>query len=197
MIKLTSQQYNDFEDEFIYRIKRKVASGDCTQEAATRQELGIIMEKLGVLEPVTRIYMMNPDAKVKANLVDKEPDPKDILSSYMNTKQETLKLRAKLKASKKQMMELLYGPDKKGYAWDDRDAVVNFMNDLLGETPPDFWPVNEDNRIYIREGNWRLKLFFIEEDGQHADLSYAKDDHTAWVIRGEDGKFKNFDIGGS
>jgi hypothetical protein len=82
MNKLTSQQYNDFEDEFIHRIKRKVELGHCSQEAAIRQEFGIIMEKLGVLEPVTRIWVMNPDAKVRVNLVDEEPDPKDILPSY-------------------------------------------------------------------------------------------------------------------
>jgi hypothetical protein len=107
-------------------------------------------------------------------------------------------LRAKLKASKKEMMILLYGL-KKGeyYPWDDENAVVKFMNHLLGDVPKNFWPTDESERIYIKDGNWQLKIFTCDEREQHADLSYAKDDHTAWVVRGRNGKFKNFDIGGS
>lgn len=82
MLKLTHAQYNDFEDEFLHRIKKRIELGHCTQEAATRQEFGTIMEKLGAVEPVTRIHYFNPNTLVKVKITDEDIDPKDILPSY-------------------------------------------------------------------------------------------------------------------
>lgn len=116
--------------------------------------------------------------------------------SKQKIKQIKNNLKEKLKASKKEMMVLLYGADENGYAWDDIEPVVEFMNRLLGDVPKDFWRETADDLITIRDGNWRLSIFTADK-GQHADLKYAKDDHTAWVVRGRNGKFKDFDIGGS
>lgn len=71
------------------------------------------------------------------------------------------------------------------------------LNKILKPIPKSAWPDEEYDEVNtINDGNWQLRLMFT--DGKRsADLSYAKDDHTAWVIEGKNGKFINFDIGGS
>lgn len=82
------------------------------------------------------------------------------------------------------------------YAWDDEKRTVVLMNNILKDVPKELYPNIEEENYDIQDGNWRLSLRCV--DGKRsADLSYSKDDHTAWVIEGRNGKFVNFDIGGS
>ena len=81
----------------------------------------------------------------------------------------------------------------------NKKRTVALLNTLLKNIPKDAWPKNDydyDSFEYrIASNNWLLRLFQIEGH-RHADLIYKNDDHTAWV-RERDGKFVDFDIGGS
>lgn len=87
---------------------------------------------------------------------------------------------------------------KDGYSWADRERTLKMMNNLLGEIPDSLYPKDsEDDSVILRSGNWRLDLMRMEDGVKGANLSYSKDDHTAWVAQGGDGKWVDFDIGGS
>lgn len=126
--------------------------------------------------------------------------------------------------TKKQLQEILkkYGKEAYSCLYPKVDGVINdyawgtnrqnskktieFMRKLLAEIPNENWGSKDDaddcgdsyddDYIHIVSGNWRLKLFW--NDGErHADLKYKHDDHTAWVRQSRNGKWVNFDIGGS
>ena len=115
----------------------------------------------------------------------------------MNIKQEKQKIKQTLRLFKKEAYNCLYA--KNGYCWMDRKRTLKLMNNILKDIPPGLWlNEDEDDRIIIKNGNWRLDLK-ITDGRRAADLSFVHDDHTAWVI--EHSKIKNkwinFDIGGS
>ena len=112
----------------------------------------------------------------------------------MNTKIQRHKIKQKLRANKKLMMRLLYPEDN--YTWGEKNKVVEFMNDLLSEIPKNIWPENKEDYFIVKDGNWRLD-FMWTDDKRAVNLIYFNDDHTAWVIENKNGKFVNFDIGGS
>lgn len=92
------------------------------------------------------------------------------------------------------------------YSWGTKPknlkATLTLMNDICSQIPNGAWPVDfGPKRIIVSEGSWRILLEWDEiKDGtitRLADLKYRYDDHTAWVYQDKNGKWKDFDIGGS
>jgi hypothetical protein len=117
-------------------------------------------------------------------------------------KETRQKIKNILREYKKEAYECLY-PENDcswGTSETNRDKTLKLMNDILVGIPKEVWPITKDEDDYdsfiVKDGNWRLDLFYCEGK-RSANLIYLKDDHTAWVIEGENGKFIDFDIGGS
>lgn len=83
-----------------------------------------------------------------------------------------------------------------GWSWQDRTRTVALMKRLLDDIPAAEWPSNEEDLVILRAGEWRLDLSLLGEGQRSANLSHARDDHTAWVMEGDAG-WEDFDIGGS
>jgi hypothetical protein len=87
---------------------------------------------------------------------------------------------------------------KDDYAWADRERTLKMMSNLLGEIPESLYPKDiEGDNVILRSGDWRLDLMRMEDGVKAANLSYTKDDHTAWVAQDAHGEWMDFDIGGS
>lgn len=108
-----------------------------------------------------------------------------------------------LRAHKKQALKCLYPEDD--WAWGstkkNRKNSVELMRSILKDIPLTIWPEKSEkyfdyNYLTVNDGNWRLDLFRGDEGEYFANLIYAKDDHTAWVVL-EKNKWVDFDIGGS
>ena len=121
-----------------------------------------------------------------------------------NTKWTNL-IRKRLIAYRKECLKCLYPKDGYGYEWGCPDPkntgkTVDLVNKILKGIPTVAWPSKEDDggERKIASNNWTIRLMY-EDKCRHADLRYAKDDHTAWVKenRLKKGTFINFDIGGS
>lgn len=87
---------------------------------------------------------------------------------------------------------------KNDYAWGDTKRTLILMNEILKEIPKNVWPESKEkyDSVILKDGNWRLDLI-TDCDIKSANLIYARDDHTAWVVEKKDGTFEDFDIGGS
>ena len=115
------------------------------------------------------------------------------------TKELAAKIKEILHNHSAEAYSCLYPPNS--YVWGCgneklKKNTVSLMNSILKDIPAEAWPDKdtEDSNI-VKIKDWRLSLMWIYGK-MAADLSYSKDDHTAWVIkRGK--KFVNFDIGGS
>jgi hypothetical protein len=95
---------------------------------------------------------------------------------------------------KKEAMTCL--KSKGGWGWEDKKRTVKLLNKILAEVPKDLFPKSEDETKRLRDGNWGLTLMIVDGK-QSADLRFIRDDHTAWVIKTRNGRFGDFDIGGS
>lgn len=122
------------------------------------------------------------------------------MTNLLITKEE---IRGVIRGHKPWAMECLY--PENDYAWgttkQNRANSVALMRSILKWIHLDAWPEESEDedaydKLIIRDGNWRLDLF-ISEGEKHANLSYAKDDHTAWVRRNERAIWVDFGIGGS
>ncbi len=96
---------------------------------------------------------------------------------------------------KKEAMACLVSGD---YAWDDEKRTLRLMGDVLKHIPDSLYPKNIDDRKYLTAGNWKLRIELSKYGQKMADLSYAKDDHSAWVVYDmKKNKWIDYDIGGS
>jgi len=112
-------------------------------------------------------------------------------------------IRKRLVQYRKECLACLY-PDG-DYSWGtSRKNIANtlkLVNKIVKGIPIEAWPINaEASDRVIASNNWSIKLGW-EGSRRTADLSYRKDDHTAWVIEHSkkpgSGVFVDFDIGGS
>lgn len=96
---------------------------------------------------------------------------------------------------RKEAKDCLY--PKGQYAWGDHARTLDMMKRLLENIPDEAYPEDrEEGKMILTAGKWRLDLGWV--DGRKsANLIFLGDDHTAWVVQGEDGEWKDFDIGGS
>jgi len=126
-------------------------------------------------------------------------DKKLILINFMNKKEikvEKDKIKDKLRANKSQLINLIY-ENEHSYPWSKTAAIIRFANEFAQGIPSGLWPeMDADSPLKIKSGNWTVSLDWVDQK-QTIDFRYNKDDHTAWLIRGKNGKFKDFDIGGS
>jgi len=114
-------------------------------------------------------------------------------------------LQQRLAKESKRALKLLWPVG--AFAWEDTEAVVQLMNDLLKDIPVEVWPKNKkdmEDSVHLKQGDWYLTLYWNENEANEksrrtADLAHKKDDHTAWVIEHskDKGRFIDFDIGGS
>ncbi len=119
-------------------------------------------------------------------------------------KKETRSLiKSILRANADRAKSCLY--PENDYAWGTKPknlkATLALMNDICEQLPDDAWPNFGEEKNDVSEGDWRIALAFDDvDDGKvcrFADLKYKRDDHTAWVYEDKNGKWKDFDIGGS
>jgi hypothetical protein len=112
-------------------------------------------------------------------------------------------IKNRLVENRKECLNCLY--PENDYTWGttrkNLKRTINLLNTLLKDIPVDAWPnlfrlTNASLGEYkIASNNWKIILGW-KGNRRTADLVFKRDDHTAWVIE-RNGKFVNFDIGGS
>lgn len=105
------------------------------------------------------------------------------------------KIKEIIRKHKKEAMACLYPEDD--YTWGTKkkniEKTILLMNKILSKIPKSAWLIE---RYSFTDGNWTLDLK-LTNNKRAADLRFKHDDHTAWVIESKNGKFVDFDIGGS